>query len=143
MSAIFLKAVQPVCFPRNFTNFFKTHLDTCFIKFRYVFTCWVIFMWFSWLSRWYLLVNVTPKQSVKFVLSSNKDTRKKSLMSFWCLYCELWTNFSVCSGIFIVEFELVNTGWEFEWNTKVTFCKKFWQLREWTDKKRQKNILER
>ena len=42
---------------------------------------------------------------------TNKDTRTMSLMSFWCLYCKLWTYFIHCSGVSIVDFEQVNTRW--------------------------------
>ena len=31
---------------------------------------------------------------------------------FWCLYCEIWTDFTHCSGVSIAEFELVKAGWE-------------------------------
>ena len=42
---------------------------------------------------------------------NNKDTRTTSLKSFWCLYCQLWTNFTHCSGVSIADFEKVNLGW--------------------------------
>ena len=42
---------------------------------------------------------------------TKKDTRMTSLMSFWCLYCKLWTDFMPCSGVSIVDFEQVNTRW--------------------------------
>ena len=42
---------------------------------------------------------------------TKKDTRMTSLMSFWCLYCKLWTDFIHCSGVSIVDFEQVNTRW--------------------------------
>ena len=32
----------------------------------------------------------------------NKDTRTKSLASFWCLYCKLWTYFTPFSSVYIV-----------------------------------------
>ena len=31
--------------------------------------------------------------------------------SFWCIYCQLWTYFTPCSSVFIVNFEQVNAGW--------------------------------
>ena len=41
---------------------------------------------------------------------NNKDTRKAS---FWCLYCQLWTYFTPCSTVSIVNFEQVNADWVF------------------------------
>ena len=38
----------------------------------------------------------------------NKDTKTTSLTSFWCLYCQLWNDFTHCSGASIVELEQVN-----------------------------------
>ena len=43
---------------------------------------------------------------------NNKETRTTSLTSFCCLYCKPWTDFtSNCSGVFIVNFKQINTGW--------------------------------
>ena len=41
----------------------------------------------------------------------NKDTRFMSMLSFRCLYCELWPDFAHCSGLSIVDFEQVSAGW--------------------------------
>ena len=41
----------------------------------------------------------TSQHCVKSVQSSNEDTRKTSIKSFWCLYCELWANFTHYFGI--------------------------------------------
>ena len=41
---------------------------------------------------------------------NNNDTRTTSVTSFWCRYCWLWTNFTHCSDVFIVDFELVNAS---------------------------------
>ena len=41
----------------------------------------------------------------------NKDTRAMSLASFWLLYCYLWTYFTPCSSVSIVNFEHVIAGW--------------------------------
>ena len=41
-----------------------------------------------------------------------------SLTSFWFLYCELWTNFTHCSGVLVVDFDQVNVG-------RVAFCNPF------------------
>ena len=43
---------------------------------------------------------------------NNKDTRTTSLASFWCLCCLLWTYFTPCSSVSIVNFEQVNADWE-------------------------------
>ena len=39
----------------------------------------------------------------------NGDTRSTSLMSFWCLYCQLWTDFTYCSSVSNFDFKQVNT----------------------------------
>ena len=31
--------------------------------------------------------------------------------TIWFLYCSLWTHFTTCSSVFIVNFEQVNPGW--------------------------------
>ena len=41
-----------------------------------------------------------------------KDTRTKTMVSFWCLYCYLWTYFTPCSCISIVNFKQVNVSWD-------------------------------
>ena len=42
---------------------------------------------------------------------NNKDTRTKSLASFWCLYCLGWTYFTPCFSVPFVNFKQVNAGW--------------------------------
>ena len=37
---------------------------------------------------------------------NNKDTGATPLVSFWCLYCQLWTYLTPCSSVSIVDFEL-------------------------------------
>ena len=32
------------------------------------------------------------------------------MTSYWSLYCQVWTDFTYCSGISIVDFEQVNSG---------------------------------
>ena len=41
----------------------------------------------------------------------NKDTRKTSIASFWCLYCLTLNNFTPCYSVSIVNLEQVNAGW--------------------------------
>ena len=36
----------------------------------------------------------------------------KPMVSFWCLYCWLLTCFVLCSNVSIVNFEMVNAGWD-------------------------------
>ena len=38
----------------------------------------------------------------------NNDKRTASLASSFCLWCQLWTYFTHCPGVFIVEVEQVN-----------------------------------
>ena len=40
-----------------------------------------------------------------------KSTRSTSMTSLWCLYCQFWTDFTHCAGVFIVDFEQVNACW--------------------------------
>ena len=42
---------------------------------------------------------------------NNKNTRTTAVTSFWCCYCQLWTDFTHCSGVSIVDFEQINAGW--------------------------------
>ena len=42
---------------------------------------------------------------------NKKDTRTTPVASFWCLYCLLWTYFTPCSTVFIVDFEQLNADW--------------------------------
>ena len=35
------------------------------------------------------------------------------MASFWCLYCELWTDFTYCSDVFIADIEQINAGWAY------------------------------
>ena len=43
---------------------------------------------------------------------NNKETRTTPMALFWCLYCYLWTYFTPCSSVSIVNFEHVNADWE-------------------------------
>ena len=43
---------------------------------------------------------------------NNKDTRTTPLASFWCICCLLWTYFTPCSSVSIVNFECVNADWD-------------------------------
>ena len=43
---------------------------------------------------------------------TNKDTKTMTLMSLWCLYYSIWTEFTLYSGVSTVEFEQVNAGLE-------------------------------
>ena len=38
-------------------------------------------------------------------------TIKTPLASFWCLYCYLWTYFTPCSSVSIVNYEHIIAGW--------------------------------
>ena len=42
---------------------------------------------------------------------NHKDTRKTSMKPFWWVYCELWTDFTHCSDVYIVDVEQENAGW--------------------------------
>ena len=42
---------------------------------------------------------------------NNEDTRMTSLTSIWCCYFWLWTDFTHCSGVSIVDFEQVHADW--------------------------------
>ena len=39
----------------------------------------------------------------------NENTRLTSVTSFWCFYCQLWTYFTYCPDVYIVNFEQANT----------------------------------
>ena len=36
--------------------------------------------------------------------------RTTSLTSFWCFYSKIWTDFTHCSCVYIVDFEQINAG---------------------------------
>ena len=42
---------------------------------------------------------------------NNKDSRTKPIASFRCLYCLLWSYFTPCSTVSIVNFEHVIADW--------------------------------
>ena len=42
---------------------------------------------------------------------NNNDTGKTQLANCWCPYCYLWTHFTPCSSVSIVNFEQVNADW--------------------------------
>ena len=44
--------------------------------------------------------------------ANNKDTTTRPSALFWCLYCYLWTYFTPCSSVSIVNFERVIAGWD-------------------------------
>ena len=41
----------------------------------------------------------------------SKLTIKTRTTSLTCIYCQLWTDFTQCFGVSIVDFEQVNAGW--------------------------------
>ena len=67
--------------------------------------------------------------------------------SFWCLYYQLWTYFTPCSSVSIVNFEQVNAGWKAflrihdrnysnNWKKKksnLTVAISIWNWTNWTD----------
>ena len=46
-----------------------------------------------------------PKNKWNMLKVNNKDTRRTSLTSFWCLYCQLWIYFLSFSSVSVVDFE--------------------------------------
>ena len=50
------------------------------------------------------------RKGVKYVQLWNKDTRTSSISTFWCLYGPLWTYFTPCSDVSILNFEYVIVG---------------------------------
>ena len=63
---------------------------------------------------WHLVVQIQQWKHQNNVWNlfkvNNKDSRTTWTKSFWCLYCQLGIEFTHCSGVFVVDFELVNTG---------------------------------
>ena len=55
-------------------------------------------------TRSKLTIETTLEQGVKCV-------NMASVASLWCLYCYLWTYFTTCSSVSIVNFEQVNADW--------------------------------
>ena len=61
------------------------------------------------------LLSNTPA-SIYLLKVNNGNTRTipeiclKSMISFWCLYSKLWTDFTYCSSVSIGIFERVNVG---------------------------------
>ena len=47
----------------------------------------------------------TLEQGVNMFKFNNKDTGTTPLTSFWCLYCKLWTYFTLCPSVSIVSFD--------------------------------------
>ena len=43
--------------------------------------------------------------------NNNEDNRTKSMTSFSCLYCQLWTHFTSFTSASIVNFEQVGVDW--------------------------------
>ena len=76
------------------------------------------------------LIIQTQDQGVKYVQIKNKVTRMASfhniirwpagiylpMASFWCLYCLLWTYFTPCSRVSIVNCEHVIADWVNLWS---------------------------
>ena len=50
-------------------------------------------------------------ESVIFRISSDFSYTWVFSTSFWCLYCEFWTNFAPFSFVAIADFEHVNDSW--------------------------------
>ena len=57
----------------------------------------------------------TPEQCGNLFKVNNKDTIMTSLMSFHCLHCKRWIDFTYCSGVSMVHFEQVNGSCESLW----------------------------
>ena len=49
----------------------------------------------------------TTEQCVKYI----QCYQQRHQVSFWCLYQLLWTNYTYCSGVSFVEFE-INANWD-------------------------------
>ena len=54
----------------------------------------------------------TPEQCKTLIKVDKKDTRTTLMASLWCLFCWLWTDFTHCSGVSIVDFQQASAGWD-------------------------------
>ena len=52
------------------------------------------------------------KLETKPAFTNLKWATKTTKTPFWCLCCKLWTGFTHCFGVSIVDFEQLNTDWE-------------------------------
>ena len=43
---------------------------------------------------------------------NNKDTKTASMTLFWCIYCWLWSNFTLFFSVSTVDFEETHVCWE-------------------------------
>ena len=81
-----------------------------------------------WTSRHYLIAQSQQQKYLNNVGNllrvHNKDTRTMSVTSFWCLFCQLWTDFTHCSGVSINSWNCINSFKVKNGNTR-TMCDLF------------------
>ena len=61
-------------------------------------------------SEWILNAPLGDFPADIYLLKVN-NRNIRTMASFWCLYCKLWTYFTPCYSVSIVNFEQVNVGW--------------------------------
>ena len=76
-------------------------------------TCFLFRFWSAPAGIYLLKVN-TRNTRIRYEICS--ELIIKTMASFWCLYCKLWTYFTPCSSVSIAKFEQVIVGWYYSFN---------------------------
>ena len=88
------------------------------------------FRLFIWICLIFGTIHSLIKKSSEFVPSRKLRVKsqqweyytRSTLTSFWCIYCQLWTNSVHCSVFFIVDFQQVSTLIKAEYIIFCFFC---------------------
>ena len=102
VSFILKETLWHKCFPVDFAKFLRTPFP-----FRIEQLWWLLL--FLVISKFSQQVFTYWEWNVFKI--TNKKTRRTSLTLFWCLYFKLWTYYTYCSSVSIVESEQVTAGW--------------------------------
>ena len=91
------------------------------------------------ISSRYLLVQSQQSKQQNNVCNmfkvNKKDTRGTSTTPFWCLYCQLRTYFTHCSGVSVLEFKQIMANYVraviLRWHFEVYVWQKYFQMLHW------------
>ena len=72
---------------------------------------WMHTMLGHFYCRDYIRIIISSQMVWNMFKVNIKNTRTKSLTSFWCFYCWLGTYFKSFSSVSIIDFEQVNVSW--------------------------------
>ena len=72
-------------------------------------------------AKFWKPVKACPAGIYLFKINKKNTRLMRSITSFWCFYCQFWTDFKHSSRVSIVDLEQVHISWVQTWKLDYTF----------------------